>query len=59
MTSEILKPEMSVSTEVLECVLRSASRKTSQARPRLRRKIYTLRFVGEIRLDNLKSIQMS
>jgi hypothetical protein len=55
----MLKLETSVGSEMLECVLRSASRKASQVRPRLRRKDYTLTFVGEIILDNFKSIQMA
>lgn len=57
--SKMLKLETSVGSEMLECVLRSASRKASQVRPRLRRKDYTLTFVGEIILDNFKSIQMA
>jgi hypothetical protein len=59
MKSKMLKLETSVSTEMLECVLRSASSKASQMGLRLRRKYYTLTFVGEIRFDNLKSIQMA
>ena len=46
-------------TEMLECFLRSASRRASYVRPRLRRKTYTPKFVGEISFDNLKSIQIA
>ena len=59
MKSKMLKLETSVITEMLECVLRSASRKASQVRPWLRRKYYTLTIVGEIRFDNFKSIQIA